>query len=274
MEEQTQSQSAPVQPAPTPQISEKRNIKPLIIVATFVFLVMTGALVYLGYQNYQLQQQIKQLRVTTASEAETKSGPTGARVEKSTIVPLNPNCASTFTSKILQLSFEYDECVWRLEENLSEEAGIYSVITATNKNSHKLLIKAEAIGMGGNYPGCYKVNDVSIFENNIVRVQLSDNNNYYYLNEKNDYAIKNYSGEFGDKKFNEYFTFLNPNAFPDTNMCWRNSGINPVRTLGPKEGFEANKDITISIENPIPLNDEFLQAADSLAVSVYSEINQ
>ena len=274
MEEQNQPQPVSAQTASTSPVPIKQNNKLLITIAGLVFLLMAGGLVYLVYQNYQLQQELKQLKITIASKIESKPTPAGVPVEKNTITKINPNCESTFASKILQLNFGYDKCVWNLEEHLSGEPGVYSVVTATDKNSRKVLIKANSIGMGGNYPGCYKVKAVSLLENNIVRVQLSDNNSYYYLTEKNDYAVKDYSGEFGDKKFNEYFTFLNPEAFPDTNMCWRTTGVNPVKVLVPKGGDEANKDITISIADSVSPNEEFLQDTDNLSVSIYSGIDK
>ena len=61
MEEQTQTQPAPVQPTPTLPVPTKANIKPLTIIDVLVFLLMAGGLVYLGYQNYQLQQKLNQL---------------------------------------------------------------------------------------------------------------------------------------------------------------------------------------------------------------------
>lgn len=148
-----------------------------------------------------------------------------------------------------------------------------------------MVVNANTLGMGGNYGGCYQVDDISLLDNGIVRIHLisspldGDSPKYYhYLNSKNDYAIKGYPGDFGDAKFKEYFTFLNPEAFPNTNMCWRASGINPVAVLQPKEGYTEsyliNKDVTVSIEEENVADKEFLMSADALAVSVYSSLTQ
>lgn len=61
MEEQAQTQPAP-SPAPsTSPISVRQTSKPLIIIITLIFLLMAGGLVYLAYQNYQLQRKLNQL---------------------------------------------------------------------------------------------------------------------------------------------------------------------------------------------------------------------
>lgn len=62
MEEQAQSQPAPTPPVSTPTIPVKQTGKPLVIFAVLVFILMTGGLVFLGYQNYQLKKQISQVQ--------------------------------------------------------------------------------------------------------------------------------------------------------------------------------------------------------------------
>lgn len=61
MEEQAQSESAPTQPTSVSPIPVKQNNKSLIIAFVLVFLLMASGLVYLGYQNYQLQKRLDQL---------------------------------------------------------------------------------------------------------------------------------------------------------------------------------------------------------------------
>lgn len=61
MEEQPKSQPVSNQPISPPQVPVKQNNKPLMIIAILVFLLMAGGLVYLVYQNYQLQQRLDQL---------------------------------------------------------------------------------------------------------------------------------------------------------------------------------------------------------------------
>jgi hypothetical protein len=166
--------------------------------------------------------------------------------------------------------------VWNVNEQLGDSnAGntYYSIIIASNnKTSNRLLIKAENIGMGGGYPVCEKISNIVLLEGNIVHFK-TPNNTYLYLNEKNDYAIKGNTGIFGETKFNEYFTFLNPEAFPNANMCWRTTGINPVKLLSPNTNDEKSKDITLSVEDTVS-DDIFFKEADSLAVSVYSSFTK
>src|SRR3990167_6107512 len=61
MEEQTLSQPTPTSPVSSPAVPVKQTSKSLIVVTILVFLLMAGGLVYLGYQNYQLQQKLNQL---------------------------------------------------------------------------------------------------------------------------------------------------------------------------------------------------------------------
>jgi hypothetical protein len=67
MEGQSTTQSETTELVPdTPPSSKERN-KPLTLLAILVFLLMAGGLVYLGYQNYQLQQKLNGLVAQQAS---------------------------------------------------------------------------------------------------------------------------------------------------------------------------------------------------------------
>jgi len=116
------------------------------------------------------------------------------------------------------------------------------------------------------------VNGVISLAENVVRLQTPDNT-YLYLNDKNDYAIKGDSGKNGDVKFKEYFTFLNPESFPNTNMCWRTVGVNPVKLLASNTNEEKSKDLTISVEETIS-SEAFFNDADLLATSIYSSLTK
>ena len=70
MEEQSAPQPTITQPASSPA-PVKQSIKPLIIVVGLVFLLMTGGLVYFGYQNYQLQQKLNQLQEQQTSQIQS-----------------------------------------------------------------------------------------------------------------------------------------------------------------------------------------------------------
>jgi hypothetical protein len=253
--------------------------------------VILACLLVFGFGGYYLGKQSSKPKLTSSEQKnQVVSSPTSTVVvptltEESKVTQPAANCVSTFTSKLLKLIFKYDSCVWKLSENLvTPEAGVYSTITAKHNSNHQVIIKANTMGMGGGYPGCYQVNGISLLDGNIVRVQMVKNpmgdspKYYYYLNAKNDYAIKGYTGKFGDEKFKEYFTFLNPDVFPNTNMCWRSDGINSVEikqpTAGQTESYQINKDIVASIEEENISDTEFLKAADALVVSVYSSLTQ
>ena len=75
MEEQSQRQPVSTQPVSTPQIPVKRDNISLIIVFVLVFLLMAGGLVYLGYQNYQLQQKLNQLLGQQANQTQPSPSP-------------------------------------------------------------------------------------------------------------------------------------------------------------------------------------------------------
>ena len=78
MEEQTHPQPAPTQPITTSPVPKKQNNKSLVVIAAIVFLLMTGGLVYLGYQNYQLQQRFIQLLEQRAVQNQAAPSPTAS----------------------------------------------------------------------------------------------------------------------------------------------------------------------------------------------------
>lgn len=280
MENETQQNYPPVQSPPqTPPFVPSSTNWSKILLFVILGLVIVAGSIFIGIQ-IGINQKTDSLSISKQSSTTSLPLPSNTPSEKPVVsnVPTseNTNCIATFTSKYLDLHFKYDNCAWKINEQLSNSNSgntYYSIITASNsKTLNNLLIKAENIGMGGGYPGCEKVSDIVLLEGNIVRFK-TPNNTYLYLNEKNDYAIKGNTGKFGDTKFNEYFTFLNPEAFPNTNMCWRTTGINPVKLLNPNANDEKSKDITLSVKETISDNVFFI-AADSLAVSVYSSLTK
>ena len=82
MEEQAQTQSSLNQEIPQTSISTKQISKLFIITSFLVFLLMAGGLIYLGYQNYLLQQELNQAleqktdKSITSVIPSTKSSPT------------------------------------------------------------------------------------------------------------------------------------------------------------------------------------------------------
>ncbi len=253
--------------------------------------VVLVCFVIVGFGGYYMGKQSSILQQST-TEQQNRVLPSSTPINTNPIVNENKitqsptaNCTSTFSSKHIKLAFKYDSCAWKISENLvTPEAGIYSTIMAQHSSNHEVIIKANTMGMGGGYPDCYQVSDISLLDNDMVRVQMIKSTQgesqkyYHYLNVKSDYAIKGYAGKFGDEKFKEYFTFLNPDAFPNTNMCWRSGGINPVLVqqpaVGQTESYQINKDVTVAIEEENISDEEFLKAADSLVVGIYSNITK
>lgn len=252
------------------------------ILKTILFLVITALVTTVAVLvGIQIGKNQKNDYLSTSKKPDTTSlssptTPTEKPIISNALVSKNTNCFVTFTSKYLDLNFKYDNCTWIITEqkgDVNSGNSYYSMISAVNnKTSNKVLIKAENIGMGGGYPRCENVNNITQLEGSIVRIKMQ-NSTYLYLNEKNDYAIKGNTGKFGDVKFSEYFSFLNPQAFPNANMCWRTTGINPVLLLNPNANEEQSKDITLSVEDFVS-DDIFFEGADSLAVSVYSSITK
>ncbi len=239
----------------------------------FWFLIVVAGLLYFTYRFFSTPHDLVDVKKETYN-SKAKLTTSIPALDKVSVAKVSNNCLSTFSSKILNLSFAYDSCTWKLKESLSNDSGVYSSISATDLYGHTLLISANIVGMGGNYPGCYKVDSVSLLENGIVRVVYPENNRFLYLTKANDYAIKGYDGDFGDVKFNNYFKALNSDMYPNANICWRHGGINTVNLLNAKENVENSKDIIISAENYKLYYDEFLKMADSLTLSIYSEIKK
>lgn len=290
------NQQSIAQPVPQPSAKTNKFLIPLLSVATFVLL---GSTIFFAYYYFQpsdtdpVAQNTNQVLPDSSSqtppptEISSTNPASNPQVTTNNTTTPDANCSKTFSSQFLNLQFEYDSCAWNIEENLiTPEAGVFSTITASHNSNHKVTIKANTIGMGGGYPGCASVEDVVLLDNDVVRFHMVENtgpwgdNNpryYHYLNANTDYAIKGYEGEFGDNKFNEYFTILNPEAFPSSNMCWRGGGINPTAILEPKEGqtesYQTSKDITVHIEEELVSDQSFLSAADALVVSIFSSIS-
>jgi len=245
-----------------------------------------------GFGGYYLGNQSSAPQ-PIVNESQDQTSPSPVANNSNTIVSEGEvhqqpsNCNSTFSSKYLKLAFKFDGCIWKLDESLlTSQEEVYSIIYATHSSGQQLVINASSMGASGNYPGCYEVDDITMLDNDVVRVQMINDpigngaspKFIYYLNSKNDYAIKSYSGKYGDVKFKEYFTFLNPDSYPTANMCWRSVGINPISIQKPTEeqtkSQENYKDITILIEKENVSNEDFIKAADMLAVDVYSSLAQ
>lgn len=110
MEEQSQSQpiSTPTSPIPTVPIKQKN--KSLIVIVVLVFLLMVGGLVYLGYQNFTLQQKLNQLLAQQINQTQPNLSP-------SPIPQTNINNKS-YTDPFKTFAFNYPD-------NFVVQGGIY-----------------------------------------------------------------------------------------------------------------------------------------------------
>lgn len=261
---------------PTPNVLPENNSQTpksrtnyILIGLVFILILLLGVVLsfFLGRQSAETQK--------TDSTAPTAQDNKDQNTDESSTVD---DCKANFESKNLKLSFEYNDCEWKINEELiTPEQGVYSTITATHTSGKELLVSSITIGMGGGYPSCINSSDIDFVNEEIVRISSTENGSrYYYLNPNTDFGVKGYPGEYGDEKFTSYFTFLNPAEFPNANVCWRGSGTNPVEIVNPKPGqegtFLSKKDINITIEEGIISNSDFMTAADTLAVEIYSKL--
>lgn len=120
MEEQPLSQLTPNQSTPTPPVPVKQTNKALIVTALLVFLLMTGGLVYLGYQNWQLQQRLNQLLEQQADQAQPTLSPT---VPPSSPTPDQTTNWQTYTSEVLGITVGYPD-TWYLTKCGPGEAAL------------------------------------------------------------------------------------------------------------------------------------------------------
>ena len=137
MEEQIPTQPVPAQPVSTPPAPVKQNNKLLIIIASLVFLIMAGGLVYLRYQNYQLQQRIDEL-------LKEKVGQSSFETQSNSLLSPTPDLTSTrktYTKKEYKLSFKYPPGFTIEEGGFGTNLINYQIIL--NKSSQdSLAIKA------------------------------------------------------------------------------------------------------------------------------------
>jgi len=104
MEEQSAPQPAITQPVFPSPVPVRQINKSLVIVISLVFLLMAGGLVYLGYQNYQLQQKLNRLleQQVQPSPTPTTSSPSSAE--------------TTYTYKTFSLSYPK---TWKTSDSIT-----------------------------------------------------------------------------------------------------------------------------------------------------------
>lgn len=266
---------AAVPASPAPPVQPESVVAPRRKSSLFLYLVifLISAVVFgtIGYFLGQLNRQVAETPMLT-NDANTESSESDSTAASNQAAL----CTTTYSSQFLKLSFPYDSCEWEIREELVQpEDGVFSRMWARNKTSgQEITIKAETMGMGGGYPGCFPTQNALVLRNDLIRFQLQSTNFYHYLTPKNDYALKGQSGPFGDEKFQEYVALLNPDPTENVNLCWRGSGMNPVEMREPMIGAESwqnNKDIVATIEDPT-VSMEFLQAADGFMLSLFGSL--
>src|SRR3990167_9297602 len=107
MEEQVQPQPLPVKPTSSWPVLTKQSNKPLMIFVAFVFLLMAGGLIYLGYQNYQLQSKIDTLLQEKAGQT-TPASSSGLLTSPSPEPTANWN---TYSSQLYGFSIKYPKTI-------------------------------------------------------------------------------------------------------------------------------------------------------------------
>lgn len=228
-----------------------------VAVTTIVSVGVTLAIVGKPAQPQQTEQPTQTQQPEQSEEVPTET---------------EPVCTKQFSSQYIDLSFEYDSCTWEIaEQKIVPEQGTYNQITATNKLGEKLTISGKSLGMGGGYPWCDKTDDVTLLENELARVLLKDK--YIYLSKENGYGVKGETGIHGDEKFLSFFTFLAPDEFPDSNICFSGEGIRYLDILNPSADRTESWKRRVALNISIPTGNysaAFLSAADELSLAVYS----
>ena len=168
MEEQALPQPASSQPTTTPPAPVKQSNKLLIPVAASVFVLMAGGLVYLGYQNYQLQQRLDLLSQQQSNQITVSPTPTA----KSEV--------STFTGTVLPISFEHSNKLKVYESTSPDQGfgeGIHVVYDYPDNPPRFLHIDNTLLPSFGELAKLKvgeKYQDKTITEEDIIATRLSD----------------------------------------------------------------------------------------------------
>jgi hypothetical protein len=139
MEEQIQNQPVSEQSAPTPPVPSKINSKLLTIIVLLVFLLMASGLVYLGNQNYQLQQRLNQFLEQQPSQ--TQPSPTPATIPEETL-------ENTYTNQYLTFSYPKS---WQ-----SENWGIYEYRSGCDPDTFRCTTEKNLIEVRSNLTQIYQ----------------------------------------------------------------------------------------------------------------------
>jgi hypothetical protein len=194
-------------------------------------------------------------------------------------MPEADTCESQFVSNATKLSFSYDACKWKVEEknvNTSKYPENDSFeITATqlnNSNGAEVIIALNPMGMGGGYPDCGNF-DYALVNNDVLR--YSDNNSnegmysFKYLTSANKFATKNES----PKEFEDYFTYMNKQAFDNPNMCWTGGEVGSiVRNDAEKFKESYQQRFTISVQARATNMEDSMKEADTFVVGFLKNI--
>ncbi|KKU88263.1 MAG: hypothetical protein UY16_C0010G0019 [Candidatus Gottesmanbacteria bacterium GW2011_GWA2_47_9] len=156
MEEQPTPQPVATQPSPSSPVPIKQNSKPLTKAAVPVFLFMAGGLAYLGYQNYQLQQQLNSLleqktnQTISFSTPASSSGLTSSPDPSISWTKITANSSTTYTNELYRFSFTIPSSLKTTVEN-PEGCGISG--PSNNKLFQLICISnSKSFGQGNDAP--------------------------------------------------------------------------------------------------------------------------
>jgi len=153
-----------------------------------------------------------------------------ANVVQGVVKEIPASCRKTFSSTYLELAFDYDGCLWTLEEGKRPEGygeEWYSSnpemdILASHVYGGEVDIRFEVLGMGGGYPSCFVGEEIVILPSDIYRIRREGE--YRYYTQAHSINIRGYDGKIGNEEFEEWYyvgvipgSSASPN--PGSNMC-------------------------------------------------------
>ena len=196
MEEQSATQPETGQPIPTSPASLKQNNKSSIVVMVLVFVLMAGGLVYLGYQNDQLQQRLNQLLDQQANQIKPSPTPTSTQtsptIDQETSWNTYNNTKYNYSLKFPQ-SFK-TQVLAAGAGNLEATANSDHIFVYDRSSQEPYLeryIEVQPVGQAATYGEEWQRSEVKIGATNAIRYEKQDPNTFTIYRS----AIPNTSGE-------------------------------------------------------------------------------
>jgi len=190
MEELTQTQTEPVQSTSVSPIPVKQNNKPLTTLLALVFLVMFISLIYLGFQNYQLQKNLDQLLSQQVSISPTP-------------VTAPPSLAqSTYTYKTFSLSYPQ---TWRASDSVTNSEFFsknnlddFDHMVLLQKNDYYLFIGIDTHKPGSEVGGIFLTDaDYQDYLNNHDEVTIAGKKFFLWKGDRHLSALTDPNREAG-----------------------------------------------------------------------------